>query len=125
MQEGKSVPNSWNKFEGNEAAVHFPAGLAAGPCLYQLLPGSNNKRRGDGVWLRYSGRTVRPCHAWRRKEQQFIAASKLFNATFIPSSVDCALSDICKITKIDFMAETECVVSSSSVFLCFGGFFRQ
>lgn len=51
------MPISWNKFEGNVAAVHFPAGLAAGPCLYQILSGSNNKRRGDRAWQRYSGKS--------------------------------------------------------------------
>lgn len=34
---------------------------------------------------------LRPCRAWRRRQQQFIAASELFNAIFTPSS-DCAPS---------------------------------
>jgi len=31
------------------------------------------------------------------------------------------VSDICKVTEIDFMAETECLVFSSAVFLCLVG----
>lgn len=38
------------------AMLQFPVELAAGRCLYQILPGSNNKRRGDGVWQTYSGK---------------------------------------------------------------------
>lgn len=120
------MPNSWNKFEGNVAAIQFPAGVAAGRC-YQILSVSNNKRRGDGVWQRCWGRMVllqRPCCPWRR-EEQFITASEAFNTIFSPSCLDCApLSDICNITKIDFMAESEYMVFSSAVFLRFDGFFQ-
>ena len=69
------------------AAVHIPAGLAAGDafigsCLAAITKeGGIEYSRGT---LRRTVLLLRPCCAWRRKEQQFIAASKLFNATFTP-----------------------------------------